>query len=291
MEENTQIQLVQTPIIKHALKQVGQSVTDRLTELNIDNLVATDDTVKGLKRLAADLNKELKEYEEQRKFVKEGVMSPYNEFEGIYKAEISEKYKKAIDTLKEKVAVVENRIKAEKEKAVRTYFEELCSNHGIDFVAFEQTGIEINLSTTEKKYRDQVDGIVSGILTDLSLIETQDNKAETLVEYKRLLNVSEAIINVKKRKEAEAVEAAKIAIQETPQEQSLFQQSASVQAPEVVAPQVQTEAPSQPSAPSIPAPQPGEKVMIASIKITGTLSQLKAVSEFLKANKIEYINL
>lgn len=288
MEENTQIQLVQTPVIKHALKQVGQSVTDRLTELNIDNLVATDDTVKGLKRLAADLNKELKEYEEQRKFVKEGVMSPYNEFEGIYKAEISEKYKKAIDTLKEKVAVVENRIKAEKEKAVRTYFEELCSNHGIDFVAFEQTGIDINLSTTEKKYKEQVESIVSGILTDLALIETQENKAETLVEYKRLLNVSEAIINVKKRKEAEAAEKAKIAEQEAPQEQDLFQQPVSAQAPDAISPQVQTQAPPQPS---IPTPQPGEKVMTASIKITGTLSQLKAVSEFLKANKIEYINL
>lgn len=289
MEENTQIQLVQSPVIKHALKQVGQSVTDRLTELNIANLIATDETVKGLKKLAADLNKELKEYEEQRKFVKEGVMSPYNEFEGIYKAEISEKYKKAIDTLKEKVAVVENRIKADKEKVVRAYFDELCSTNGVDFVTFEQTGIEINLSTTEKKYKEQVESIVSGILTDLALIETQDNKAETLVEYKRLLNVSEAIINVKKRKEAEAEEAARIAAQtapkETPKEESLFQQ------PEAQVPEVQTQAPPRQSTPSIPTPQPGEKVMTASIKITGTLAQLKAVSEFLKANNIEYINL
>lgn len=287
MEENTQIQLVQLPVIKHALKEVGQSVTDRLAELNIDNLVATDDTVKGLKKLAADLNKELKEYEEQRKFVKEGVMSPYNEFEGIYNAEISEKYKKAIDTLRDKVAVVENRIKADKEKVVRAYFDELCSTHGVDFVTFEQTGIEINLSTTEKKYKEQVEGIVTSILNDLELIETQDHKAETLVEYKRLLNVSEAIINVKKRKEAEVAEAARIAAFNSQKEEPKVQQEETdiFEQPEPQ-PQPQPEVRQV-----IPEPQPGEKILTASIKITGTLAQLKAVSEFLKSNQIEYTNL
>lgn len=288
MESNTQIQLVQSPVIKHALQQVGKNVTDRLTELNIDNLIATDDTVKSLKKLAADLNKELKEFEDQRKFIKEGVMNPYNEFEGVYKVEISEKYKKAIDTLKEKVAVVEDKIKKEKRNSVEAYFRELCDNHGIDFVTFGQLGIDINLSTTEKKYKEQIDAIVSGILKDLALIETQDYKAETLVEYKRLLDVSEAILTVKERKEQEAAEAAKIAekvAQSTAPAPELFPEA-----------QPKKEAPApaptpEPVQPSVPAPQDGEKILSASIKITGTLAQLKAVSEFLKSNHIEYINL
>ncbi len=94
---------MQVPKIVHRLQAVGARVTERLKELGVDTLVATEDTVKSLKDLRAELNKELTEFESQRKWVKEGVLNPYNEFETIYKAEISEKYKGAIDTLKTKI--------------------------------------------------------------------------------------------------------------------------------------------------------------------------------------------
>lgn len=286
MENTTAIQLVQSPVIKHALQEVGKSVTDRLAELNIENLIATDDTVKGLKKLSAELTKELKEYEEQRKVIKNGVMNPYNEFEGIYKSEISEKYKKAIDTLKAKVSAVEDNIKESKKKEVEIYFNSLCASHEIDFVKFEKLGIDINLSTTVKKYKEQVDAYIAGILSDLQLIDTQEHKTETLVEYKKVLSVSEAIITVKNRKAAEEEEAAKIAkpaAQEapkteatTPVEKTFVASPGPEPEPEIVPP---------------PATVQGEKIVVASIRISGTAAQLKAVGEFLRANKIEYTNI
>ena len=210
---NTSIELVQNPVIKQNLKEVGKSVTERIEKLNINGQVATVDTVKALKDLRAQLNKELSEFESQRKFVKEGVMSPYNEFEDLYKTEISDKYKNAGNALKDKIAFVEDKIKAEKRYNVKEYFNELCQSESIDFVTFESVGLDINLSTTEKKYKEQCNEFISHIKDDLCLIDTQEFKAEIIVEYKLTLNASRAIKTIQDRKESERIENERIRLQ------------------------------------------------------------------------------
>jgi hypothetical protein len=213
--ENNQIQLIQEPKISHQLLEIGQSVDLRLSELNIENQIATIDTVKSLKDLRAELNKELTEFEEQRKTVKKAILSPYEEFETVYKSEISEKYTKAISVLKDKIGTVENQIKTEKLENVKRYFDELCTAVSIDFIKFEQLKIEINLTTTEKKYKDQINEIIEKVQDDLNLIKSTDFEAETMAEYKISLNASKAITAVKTRKEQERVEAVKIKATET----------------------------------------------------------------------------
>ena len=94
--------------------------------MDIENQIATIDTVKSLKNLRAELNKELAEFESQRKFIKQGILKPYDEFETTYKTEIAIKYNNAISTLKDKIAEVENKIKADKKVKIETYFKELC---------------------------------------------------------------------------------------------------------------------------------------------------------------------
>lgn len=210
---NTSIELVQNPVIKQNLKEVGKSVTDRLESLNINGQVATVETVKALKDLRAQLNKELLEFESQRKFVKEGVMAPYNEFEDLYKSEISDKYKNAGNLLKDKIAFVEDKIKEEKRDNIKQYFVELCQSENIDFVTFESVGLDINLSTTEKKYKEQCNEFISRINDDLALIDTQEFKAEIIVEYKLTLNASRSIKTVQDRKESERIENERIRLQ------------------------------------------------------------------------------
>lgn len=208
------IELVQNPIIKQNLVETGKSVTKRLKDLNIDNQVATIDTVKSLKDLRVDLNKELADFEAQRKFIKESVLSPYNEFEALYKTEISEKYKSAIDTLKDKIALVEDQIKKDKKISVMAYFDELCLSEKIEFLTFENVGLEINLSTTEKAYKEKCNEYVQRVVDDLALIDTQECKAEIIVEYRTTLNASRAIKTVQDRKEKERIEAERLRLQE-----------------------------------------------------------------------------
>ena len=203
----TTIVLKQLPVIIHKLEQVGEEVKVRIKELNIDSLVATEDTVKSLKELRAELNKELKAFEDQRKTVKDGISKPYLDFEAVYKTQISENYKASIETLKGKIDKVETQVKDEKTESLVAYFDEVCLSHDIDFLEFKNTGVAVNLSTTLKKYKEQVAEFVQKVGDDLLMIETTEHGAEILVEYKKDFNISRSIMDVNVRKENEKKEA------------------------------------------------------------------------------------
>lgn len=213
MDINNKIQLIQTPVIKHSLIQMGLSVTNRLSELNIDNLVATEDTISTLKKLRATLNNEAKEFETQRKIIKDAVLSPYNDFEIIYKEQIITKYKEADETLKTKVNDFEMKIKTERKIELEAYFREICDMEQIDWLTFTRLGIEINLSTTVKKYKEQILEKLQAIVNDLDLIATDTFATEIFVEYKRTLNISLSIKTVRERKANEKAEADRILMQ------------------------------------------------------------------------------
>lgn len=219
---NTEIKLIQKPVIQHALVEVGKSVTERIMGLNLENLVATEDTVKSLKTLRIELNKEFEAYEAQRKVIKEAVSNPYVEFNAVYEAEISKKYKAAVETLKDKIAIVEDKIKAEKKANVQRYFNELCAAENIDFLKFENVGLEINLSTSEKQYQAKCNEFVQRVSDDVLLIQSQTHAAEIMAEYKKTLNCSKAITAVVERKEAEKLEADRIKQTETNRRQTLL---------------------------------------------------------------------
>lgn len=332
-----EIKLVQSPIISHSLQEVGKEVSKRIEELELDKQVATVETVKSLKELRAELNKELTDFEAQRKFIKESVNNPYNEFESVYKVEISERYKSAIETLKDKIDFVESKIKTEKKQSIEAYFNELCIAESIDFITFDRVGIDINLSTTEKKYKEQIFEFISKVNDDLNLIKASDFQAETLTEYKLSLNVSSAITSVKNRKQMEAIETEKIKAITTQNrknrllelgltflvitdayefnadiyitrndienltEQDFIKKVAEVEVKlnDLKAKQSQNIPPiqgsnskniSQPiSAPKeITEPEPLKK---ASFEVTATMTQLRALGEYMKQNNINYKNI
>lgn len=354
---NNEIKLVQSPVIVHALTEAGKGVTERLANLNIENTIATIETVKGLKELRAELNKELADFENQRKFLKEGVMNPYNEFEAIYKTEISEKYKNAIELLKDKIAIVEDKIKEDKKESVKSYFVELCLSEDIDFVSFPQVGLEINLSTTEKAYKEKCNEFIARIADDLKLIDTQDYKAEILVEYKKTLNASKAIKDIQDRKEAERQEKERLRLneiqrrtrvlsglclvfksftqtyeydeniyieskfietsskeefadkviqieqliqnkkaQEAKEREAAAQLAAGKQEPIsttviVNAPVFKTVETAEPLKAPVVESKPIEELKTAAFEVTGTLTQLRALGQYMKENNLTYKNI
>jgi hypothetical protein len=177
--------------------------------MDIESLVATEDSVTSLKKIRAELNKEFNDWEGQRKFVKKAVNDPYTEFETLYKTEISEKYGKAESLLKDKITAFETKVKDDRKAEVETYFKELCVAEKIDFLTWEKLGIEIKLSTSVKKYKEQVNEFVEKVKDELKLIATNEFHAEILVEYEASLNVAEAITTVQDRVKKVADEKAK----------------------------------------------------------------------------------
>ena len=197
------IKVVQLPVIAYdALKKIGAEVTERINALNLAGQVANEDTIKALKDLRAELNKELKEYEDQRKAVKAAVNDPYSKFEVEYKAEISEKYDQGIKTLKEKIDTFEIQVKKNKEAEIKAYFEELVKVEGLDWLTYDRLNVQVNLSTSLTAFKKQVQEVVSKVVDDVKLINTETFAAEIMTEYKRLLNASQAITMVRERKEA-----------------------------------------------------------------------------------------
>ncbi|MCI8411967.1 MAG: DUF1351 domain-containing protein [Clostridia bacterium] len=190
----------QLPQIEEHLKELSTEV-DKKVE-NAKGLICTEENVKTIKQVRADLNKEFKEVEKQRKEVKEKVLAPYMQFEMIYKEYISEKYRSADNDLKKKIDTVESELKAKKEQEVKDYFEEYKTTNNIDFITYEQARINVTLSASMKSLKEQAKQFIDKIADDLKLIETQQHKAEILVEYKQTLNISNAITTVMNRFEA-----------------------------------------------------------------------------------------
>lgn len=202
----SEIKLKVLPVIEHDLVKVGKMVDERLAQLNIANLVATDETIQAMKSLRADLNKELKEYEEQRKVVKDLITKPYSEMETVYKQMVSDKYKEATGILKDKIGEFENLVKTNKRNEVEEYFNEAVSMFDVEWLTFEMLKMDINLSTTVNKYKEEVAEAIKKVVGDVELIEMQQYAIEMMVEYKKDLNISRAIKEVAERKERERKE-------------------------------------------------------------------------------------
>ena len=122
MSNQELIVVKQLPIIEEQLKSVSKVIDEKVKKAT--SLICTEETVKTIKELRVELNKEFKELETQRKTVKAEVLKPYNDFEDSYKKYISDKFKNADLILKGRIEVVENEIKKQKEQEIKDYFEE-----------------------------------------------------------------------------------------------------------------------------------------------------------------------
>lgn len=325
------MKLEQLPIIKHKIKEVGEQVTKRLESLNIEGQIANEDTIKALKALRADLNKEAKEFEEQRKLIKNGIMNPYTEFEEVYKEYIINKYKEAVELLKKKINSHELAVKAEKQDNLIKYFEEIKEFENLDWLKWEQLKIEVNLSTSEKKYKEQILELTNQILDDLELINTDKYAAEILVEYKVSLNASNSIKTIRDRKQKEKEEKERILFERTSRRkrelislafifsdltrtynwvkdeqlmvslsdiETLDDEEWNKRFFELKEKATIKEEPKFVQAPTIQTPvkeepkeEKKEEIFEAKFSVKGTYSQLKALGEFLKSNNYQYENI
>ena len=296
------ITLKQAPIIVYEkIKAVGQQIEAKIAELNLDNQLVTDETLKSAKNTRTTLRKELDDFETQRKYIKEQVNAPYEAFEKAYKEHIKVHYDKADSTLKSKIDEVQNRLISDKSARIKDYFTELCQSQDIDFIIFERLPMNITLSASDKSLKEQVAGFVSEVTKSLQLIESLNEpdefKAEMLTEYKQTLDVTRAIQNAQYRKQQREAELQRIEAQRVAAEQARLAAEARAReaAPLQAAAQVTNEV--QPAAPIQPEPvqeateaaqEDENEIVQASFTVIGTRVQLRALRAFLDNNNIQY---
>ena len=298
MNENI-ITVQQLPVIVYErLESVGQEIDKRIAALDLDKQLVTEDTKKAVKDTRAMLNKELKDFEEQRKRIKEQVIAPYEAFEKAYNTFIKVKYEKADSILKVKIDEFDKRLKEDKEARIRAYFTELCQANNIDFLPFERLCLNIRLNDSDKSLKDIVNTNIDNIVKSLEFIESltdpDEYKAEILADYKQTLDVTTAIRNAQYRKQQREAELQRLEAQKAAAEQARLaaearaKEMAPLQAPEEVPPPAIQEAPAPPQEVPAPAPATQEEILHYTLGVSGTRAQLRALRQFLETNNINY---
>ena len=235
-----------------------------------ENLVIAEDDVKDMKAEMAALNKTKDVVKKYRIDIVKEFNKPLDEF--VANAKETEKLlSEDYDSLKSQVKVFEDARLEERKNEVIDYFNEYAKSLDIEFVTFENSGLTVGLSGSMKSYKEACKNFLDRIDSDLKLIYSQDEDSinEILVEYKKSLNVGNAIITVKERKRAlelekerqEALNALKA------KEEEVIKKVEEVTAPkEVVEPKKYT----------------------ARFKVTTTLDQLKDLKKYMDLKGINY---
>lgn len=277
----------QLPQIEEHLKELSLKVDKKVEKTK--GLVCTEENVKTIKQIRADLNKEFKEVEAQRKIVKEQILAPYMQFEEIYKTYIADKYKSADSDLKAKIELTENELKSIKEQEIKEYFEEYKNANKVDFIEYGQAKINVTLSASMKSLKEQSKAFIDKIVDDLKLIETQEHKAEILVEYKQSLNVSNAIATVTNRFKAieeEKKRQEQLKQRQLEEAQRIAEQNIKMQEEETKRALDNFVVPEVLQAPVIEEKQ--EEILTLKFTVKGTRTKLRELKQFLENGGYDY---
>lgn len=196
--------LQSAPVIHENLDSIKQKLV--ADAARIQALPKNEESLKAIRALRAERRKEFEAAEIQRKEVKRQVMAPYLEAEQAYKERIAAPYQAFDEQAKAWVDDYESGLKSACETELREYFDQLCEARGIDFLTFEQAGVNVGLTAARKenrkKERDQLYNFVARVAEDVESIRCCQNPEEVMVEYRKNLSFAQAVFTVTERHKA-----------------------------------------------------------------------------------------
>ena len=234
------------------------------------NLVISEEDCKDMKKEMASLNKAKDAVKKYRMDIVKKFNEPLDNF--VNSAKETEKIlTETYDSLKGQIKKFEDETLNKKTEEVKAYYEEYAQSLHIDFVPFENSGLSVTISASMKSLKEASKSFLDRVDSDIKLINTleKDLINEILIEYKKSLNVSNAVITVKDRRKAleeeqkkqEALTALKA--EETKVEEKVEE----VTAPKVVEP---------------------VKTYTAKFKVEATIDQIKDLKTFMDLKGIKY---
>lgn len=198
-----ELKIVQPLVITGGFDEIKAKVEERVnTALN---LAVSIDNIKDVKKYKAELNKELKALEDERKRVKAEALKPYNDWEQKYKECVSIPYKEAEQKLKGQITEIEDLKKKEVLNEIKDFFNGylLTKSEEVKKIAkYEDMNIKILLSSNIKKLRETCTTYIDNVERDISIIKNQQYADEVMYEYSKCHNVAFAIQNVVERHNA-----------------------------------------------------------------------------------------
>lgn len=263
----------QLPVIEERLQTAKASIEQRVQKAM--SLACTVETVKSVKKVRAEMNKELEEFETERKQIKKQVLAPYEAFDAVYKECVAIPYKQADTALKEQIDAIESEIKDDKRREAERYFDEYVASLSgtvpvplAEFALFERAGLKCNMSESPKRLKEQAKTYIDAVAAELCSIAAMEHAEEVLFEYRKGVSLAEAARIVNER------------------QAQLHQMRLNTRQQEKAEPQ-QAEATVEYFSAPAPVREP-DPLYEVSFTVRGTREELKSVKEFLEKRGIQY---
>lgn len=170
------------PVIKENLIAAKTAVENRTNW--VLSLAITEETRQEAKKTRSVLNKEHNAFKDTIKRVKQEILKPYMELETVYKECIDEPYDRADNKLKTGIDDIENGIKEQKKTDLINYFEEYKTAKEVDFLKFEDLGINVTLSASVKSLKKKISEYCDKVAGDFEAMLSLENRDEIIREYK-----------------------------------------------------------------------------------------------------------
>lgn len=265
-EQTDLITIQQLPVIVEQLHSIKAAVSEKVEAILA--MACTDSTIQVIKKARADLNKEFKDFEARRRFVKNEIMKPYEAFESVYKECISDIFNGADVKLKEAIDDVEVAIKQGKANEVSEFYRAELAARGLDFPSFGQSGIKIGLSDSITALKKQSIEIISKTADEVAMISGLPYADEIMVEYRNTLNASRSVTTINERHKA--IEAQRARMDAAPA-QATFEPI-----------------PVQPAVPRVIVATHTDDEITKTIRITGSQRKIDALVQFLEDGWYKY---
>lgn len=280
------IKVESLPKIFYQLEEIGKVVDNAL--VGIEDMVCDEDNKKEVKKRKQEITAFKNMMEDRRKQIKSQVMAKYDEFNKKYEEEVKSKLINAENILTERYTAIEEQQKFEKKMELVEFAQRHFEANNIqDLVKFEDIGLNITLSASEKSLKEKVLEFCNKIQGDLNLIELEEYKDEIMVEYKnnptnRLNFITSKMAVVLRHKQLEEqIQRGKELTQKTIES---LERSKAVEAvieeieEEIIAP-VEIETTTL---------EDEEETYIIQFTVRGTKSKLKELKEFLQNGGYDY---
>lgn len=264
------------PQITESLKELKGKIEERTAIAS--QVVVTEENLKEIKKLRAELNREFAAAESDRKTLLKQVSEPIDSFKKTYDEFVAQPYKKADRDLKSKIDTVTAALIDEKSEKLKVYFEEYASEFKVDFVEFEKLPIKVTQSATMTSLKNQVNEYVNKTVEDVEAIQQlpEGDQPEVMAEYKKHLNLSVVLAEYHERKRRAEEEKAQLEARKEAAQQEVVRIERVMETAPVIVPA---------------EPPKDEKVYRTTFRVCGTKSQLLKLREFLKENEIAWETL
>lgn len=191
--------------ISSNLDKVEESVNAYVKEYA--GYAVSEDTVADSKKVLADIRRQKRALDDERKQIKKEWNAPYAEFEKRAN-EIIALYDRPINLINSQLSKFEEDRKEKKRKQIREIYEE-CEGHLAEYLPFEKIynpqweNVSVSIKSIKESIQQQFDQVSLSIATIRSLESEFEDKG--LEEYKRSLDMQKAVqvMNQYKRQKEE----------------------------------------------------------------------------------------